>query len=181
VCSLHRAQGDEEHRFLGSAPNPRSMVSPGLASKPLARVSWFGPQNRQLRFGDLAHEITVTVSWFGPQNQVGYDLSVASQNRQDDEDGVGHASRSSGLLHLEVSLTRDSRSSLKTGGDTAWMVHMASLRRSRGDEAEDGPVDAMACIRLFYPNFAVFVVLGDKDSLVINFPITRTSRVGGED
>jgi hypothetical protein len=94
---------------------------------------------------------------------------------------VGHASRSSGLLHLEVSLTRDSRSSLKTGGDAAWMVHMASLRRSRGDEAEDGPVDAMACIRLFYPNFAVFVVLGHKDSLVINFPITRTSRVGGED
>jgi hypothetical protein len=52
----------------------------GLASKPLARVFQFGPQNRQLRFGDLAHKITVTVSWFEPQNQVGYDLSVAPQN-----------------------------------------------------------------------------------------------------
>jgi hypothetical protein len=33
----------------------------GLASKPLARVFWFEPQNRQLRFGDLAHKITTTV------------------------------------------------------------------------------------------------------------------------
>jgi hypothetical protein len=48
----------------------------------------------------------VTVSWFGPQNQVGYALSVAPQNRQEDEDGAGHASRSSGLLRLEVSRAR---------------------------------------------------------------------------
>jgi hypothetical protein len=27
----------------------------------------FGPQNRQLRFGDLGLKITVTVSWFGLQ------------------------------------------------------------------------------------------------------------------
>jgi hypothetical protein len=54
-----------------------SYGSCGLASKPLALVSWFGPQNQQLRFGDLTHKITVTVSWFGPQNQVGYGLSVA--------------------------------------------------------------------------------------------------------
>jgi hypothetical protein len=38
------------------------------------------------------------------------------------------------------------------------VVHVASLQRSRGDEAEDGWVDAMGCIRLFSPNFAVFVV-----------------------
>jgi hypothetical protein len=36
VCSLHRAQGDEEHRFLGLASKPRSTVSLGLASKPVA-------------------------------------------------------------------------------------------------------------------------------------------------
>jgi hypothetical protein len=73
-----------------------------LASKPLARVSWFGPQNRQLRFGDLAHKLNVMVSHFRPQNQVGYGLSVAPQNRREDEDGVGHASRSSGMLRLEA-------------------------------------------------------------------------------
>jgi hypothetical protein len=42
------------------------------------------------------------VSWFVPQNQVGYDLSVAPQNRREDKDGTGHASRSSGLLCVEV-------------------------------------------------------------------------------
>jgi hypothetical protein len=52
----------------------------GLASKPFARVSLFGPQNRQLRFGDLVHKITTAIFWFGPQNQVGYGLSVAPQN-----------------------------------------------------------------------------------------------------
>jgi hypothetical protein len=58
----------------------------------------------------------MTVSWFGPQNQVGYGLSVAPQNRWEDEDGAGHTSRSSSLLHLEVSWARISQSSLKTGG-----------------------------------------------------------------
>jgi hypothetical protein len=50
----------------------------GLTSKPLAHVSQFGPQNRQLWFADLAHKITTTVSWFGLQNQVGYGLSVVA-------------------------------------------------------------------------------------------------------
>jgi hypothetical protein len=102
VCGLYRAQGDEEHEFLSLAPKPRSTVSPGLASKPvvtvslslaskpvatihvvlaskpLTRVFRFETQNRQVRFGDLAHKITATVSWFGPQNQVGGGLSVCA-------------------------------------------------------------------------------------------------------
>jgi hypothetical protein len=57
----------------------------------------------------------VTVSWFGPQNQVGFGLSVAPQNRWR-EVGVGHASRSSGLLRVEASLARVSQSGLKIGG-----------------------------------------------------------------
>jgi hypothetical protein len=77
-------------------------------------VSRFGPQNRQLLFGDLGLKITATVSWFGPQNQVGFGLSVAPQNRWR-EVGVGHASRSSSLLGIETSLTRVSQSGLKTG------------------------------------------------------------------
>jgi hypothetical protein len=56
----------------------------------------------------------VTVSWFGPQNQAGFGLSVAPQNRQS-EIGVGHTSRSSGLLRVEASLARVSQSGLKTG------------------------------------------------------------------
>jgi hypothetical protein len=66
-------------------------VSPGLASKSVARVSQFEPQNRQLRF----------VS----QNQADFSLSVAPQNRRR-EDGVGHTSRSDGLLRLKISRAR---------------------------------------------------------------------------
>jgi hypothetical protein len=107
------------------------MVFSGLASKPMTTVSWlslktkvvegfrFGPQNRQLQFGDLGLKITATVSWFGPQNQADFGLSVAPQNRRED-DGVGHALRSIGLLRVEASLARVSQSGLKTGrGATA--------------------------------------------------------------
>jgi hypothetical protein len=66
------------------------------------------------------------VFWFGSQNQAGYGLSIALQNQRDDEDGTGHASRSSGLLHLKASRDRIFRSSIKTGGGAVRMVHMAS-------------------------------------------------------
>jgi hypothetical protein len=55
------------------------------------------------------------VFWFGPQNQVGYGLSVAPQNRREDKDDTGHASGSSGLLHLEMSQARVFQFCLKTG------------------------------------------------------------------
>jgi hypothetical protein len=45
-----------------------------------------------------------------------FGLSVAPQNQRR-EVGAGHASRSSGLLHMEESLTRIFQSGLKTGGD----------------------------------------------------------------
>jgi hypothetical protein len=85
--------------FYGLASKSVAMIFSGLTSKPVAQVFQFGPQNRQLRFGDLGLKITATVSWFGTQNQVGFGLSVAPQNRQR-EDGTGPTSRSGGLLHL---------------------------------------------------------------------------------
>jgi hypothetical protein len=45
VCGLHCAQGDEERGFLCLASKPRSMVSPGLASIPVATVLMVWPQN----------------------------------------------------------------------------------------------------------------------------------------
>jgi hypothetical protein len=48
----------------------------------------------------------------------------------------------------------------------AQMVHVASSCRSRGDEAEDGRVDLTGCIRLFYPNFTIFIILGPKGNIV---------------
>jgi hypothetical protein len=50
VCSLYRAQGDEESRFLSSALKPRSMVSPVLASKPVATVLVVWRQNHSIGF-----------------------------------------------------------------------------------------------------------------------------------
>jgi hypothetical protein len=50
-----------------------------------------------------------------PPNQAGFALSVAPQNRLR-EVSAGHASRSSSLLGVKVSLARVSQSGLKTGG-----------------------------------------------------------------
>jgi hypothetical protein len=46
---------------------------------------------------------------------VGFGSSVVPQNRRR-EVGVGHALRSSCLLHVEASLARVSQSGMKTGG-----------------------------------------------------------------
>jgi hypothetical protein len=94
--------------FSGLTSKPVAMVSFSLASKPVARVFQFGPQNRQLRFGDLSIKITATVSLSRPQNQVGGSLLVAPQNRWE-SDGVGHTSRFSGLLHVKASRARVSQ------------------------------------------------------------------------
>jgi hypothetical protein len=46
------------------------------------------------------------------------------------------------------------------------VMHVTSSRRSHEDKVEDGRVDATGFIGLFYPNFAIFVVLGPKSILV---------------
>jgi hypothetical protein len=53
MCSLHHAQEYEEHEFLGLASKPMSMVSPGLATKPVATVLVVWPQNHSLGFPGL--------------------------------------------------------------------------------------------------------------------------------
>jgi hypothetical protein len=85
------------------------------------------------------------------------------------------------LLRREASWAKVFQSSLKTGGGAMRMVHVATSRRSRGDEAKDERVDATGCIGPFYHNFTVFIVLGHKDSLIISFTINRTPKVGKED
>jgi hypothetical protein len=79
--------------------------------------SRFGIKTGGGGLSDLGLKINVTVSWFGPQNHVGYGLSVAVQNRPDDEDSTGHALRSSDLLHVEASRVRVSQSDLKSDRD----------------------------------------------------------------
>jgi hypothetical protein len=53
VCGLHHVEGDEECGFLGLASNPRSTVSPALASKMMATVLVVWPQNYSLGFPSL--------------------------------------------------------------------------------------------------------------------------------
>jgi hypothetical protein len=75
-------------------------VSPGLASKPVVEGFPLWASKLAARFYDLGLKISATVSWFGPQNQVTFGLSAAPQNRWEDEDGAGHASRSSSMLYM---------------------------------------------------------------------------------
>jgi hypothetical protein len=153
VYGLHLAQIDEERGFLG------------LALKPRSTVSRFEPQNRQLRFGDLGLKIAVSIPWFGHQTQAGDGLSVAPQNRWE-EDDVGHESRSSGLLHLEASQTRVFQFASKLAEERRRVVHVALSWRSHEDKVEGGCVDATDYIRLFYPNFDIFIILAPKSILV---------------
>jgi hypothetical protein len=50
---------------------------------------------------------------------------------------VRHASRSSGLIRVEVSRASVSQSDLKTVGGTTWMVHVAPSQRLHEDQVED--------------------------------------------
>jgi hypothetical protein len=105
------------------------------------------------------------IFWFESQNQADDGLSVAPQNRREEND-VGHASRSSGLLYHEASRARVFQFASKLVEERHRVVHVASSQRSCENEVEDGRVDAMSCIRLFYPNFIIFIVLGHRDILV---------------
>jgi hypothetical protein len=40
------------------------------------------------------------------------------------------------------------------------VVHVVSSQSSHEDEAKDERIDAMGYIRLFYPYFTIFIVLG---------------------
>jgi hypothetical protein len=97
---------------------------------------------------------------------VGYGLLVAQQNQREDEDGAGHTSRSSGLLHVEVSQARVSQFTSKLAEARRQVMHVALSWRSREDQVEDGWINAMGYVRLCYPCFAVFFVLGYRGNLV---------------
>jgi hypothetical protein len=148
VCGLHHAQGDEVREFLSLTSKPRSTGFPVGAPKPTATIWWFWPQNHRDGF-------LICVS---KPNRLQFIIYAIKPT--EDEDDVGHTLRSSSLLWLEASRARVSRSGLKTGEGAVRMMHVASSRRSHGDEAEDGWVDMTRCVGPLYPNFDVFVVLG---------------------
>jgi hypothetical protein len=79
---------------------------------------------------------------------------------------MGHVSRLSGLLRLEGNWARVFQFASKLVEARRWVVHVATSQRSHEDEAEDGRVDVMGCIRFFYLNFVIFIVLGPRGILV---------------
>jgi hypothetical protein len=97
---------------------------------------------------------------------VGFSLSALPQNRRR-EVGAGHASRSSGLLHVKESLTRVSMSSLKTGGGVTVGGACGTIAKVHQRQVEDGQVDATDCVGPCYLTFTIFNVLGLRGIVVI--------------
>jgi hypothetical protein len=106
------------------------------------------------------------VSWFVPQNLAGYSLSVASQNRREDEDGAGHTSRSSSLLCMEANRARVSQFASKPTEARQQVVHVALSWRLHRDQVKNGWVNATGCIGPCYPYFVIFIALGLMGILV---------------
>jgi hypothetical protein len=64
---------------------------------------------------------------------------------------VGHASRSSDLLHVEASRARVSQFPSRLAEALRQVVHMAPSRRLRRVQLEDGWVDAASYVGSCYP------------------------------
>jgi hypothetical protein len=91
---------------------------------------------------------------------------VAPKNLREHEDGVGHASRSSGLLHVKATQASVSQFASKLVEARRRVVHVAPSQRSRKNQVEDGWVDAIGCVRLLYLKIVIFYVLGPRGILV---------------
>jgi hypothetical protein len=63
---------------------------------------------------------------------------------------MGHALRTSRLLHVEVSQARVFQFTLKISGGMAWMVYVTSSRRLHRGQVKDVRVDVMRCVGSCY-------------------------------
>jgi hypothetical protein len=81
-------------------------------------------------------------------------------------DDMGHALRSSGLLHLEVSRARVFQFASKLVEARRWVVHVAPLWRLHRDQVKDGQVDMTGYVRSCHPYIAVFFILCTRGVLV---------------
>jgi hypothetical protein len=118
-------------------------------------------------FSGLASEPVAMVSWFGPQNHVGFNLSVAPQNRW--EDATAWDTRrdlAACFAWKQVWLGFPSLAS-RLAEAQRWVVDVAPSRRLRQSQVQDGRVDATGCIGPCYPCFAVFILLGPRVIVVI--------------
>jgi hypothetical protein len=191
VCSLQHAQGDEEHVFLGLASKPKSAVSPGLASKPVATILVVWHQNHSLGFPGLGLKTRGYGLVIWPTKSSRQFLCLGLKTKWEeicqfvpqiqcaDEDGVrtridirwlaSSGSKSGrGFLSLASKLVKERRR----------VVHVTSSRRSCGCEEKDGRFDGADCdtveVRPNYPSFDVIFLLAHRGILVFSFCINRT-------
>jgi hypothetical protein len=112
-------------------------------------------------------KITVMVSSFGPQNQAGFNLSVAPENRWEDEMAWDtRRDPAACLTWNQVWLEFPSLVS-RLAEARRWVVHVVPSRRLHRSHVEDGWVDAMGCIGPCYPCFGVFILLSPRGIVVI--------------
>jgi hypothetical protein len=132
---------------------------PGLASKPMAMIWWFGPQNH-------CDEFLVWAS--KPSGRRFISLCLKTDGRM--KTVWGHASTSSDLLHREASRARVSQFCFKLVKEQRWLVHLASSWRSHGSEAKDSWFDGVGCgtveVGPNYPSLDVIFFLAHRDILV---------------
>jgi hypothetical protein len=141
VCTMHKET--RSTGFLVEPQNQGQRFVSGLASKPLGRI-FNGLASKPLGwFPSLGLKTAATVLRFEPQNHHDDFLVWASKPSMqlwfvdcttkltEVEDGVGHASISSGFLCLDASQARVIQSSLKTGGGAVQILHVALSRRLR--------------------------------------------------
>jgi hypothetical protein len=106
VCTMH--VGTRSVGFLVVPQNQGRRFVSDLISKPLGRFLWFGRKTGGEGF----------LVWASKPSKLWFFGCTTKPTRGCDS--VGHASRSSGLLHVKASLARVSQSALKTdGGATA--------------------------------------------------------------
>jgi hypothetical protein len=137
-------------------------------------ISWFGHQNQGRWFGDLGLKITVTFSWFGPQNHVDGGLSVCASKLMSGSRQCEHTRQHPVACFVvkQVGLGFPSFAS-KLAKEGRRVVHVASLRRSRGSEAKDNWFDGVgssaAEVGPNYPSLDVILLSAHRSILVFSF------------
>jgi hypothetical protein len=154
--------------FGGLASKPTATVFDGLASKPAVTIFRFGPQNRQMRFGDLASK---SLRWFLCLGLKTNQATVYRLSHKTDGRAMAWDTRrdlAACFVWKQVGLGFPSLAS-RLAEARWWVVHVAPSRRLRQSKIKDKRIDAIGCIGSCYPYFVIFTLLCHM-SIVVIYP-----------
>jgi hypothetical protein len=128
-------------------PQTSRAVSPGFASKPMATIFLVWHQNHGWRFLGFSLKTKQT--------------SVCRLHQKIDGGRTTQDTRRDlvACFAWKQVTIEFLKLSLRLAEARLWMVHVTSSWRLHREEAEDGWIDAMSCIRLFYPKITVSNIL----------------------